>query len=390
MRPRVFARIMTALTLSHLTVNIVRRFAYPFLPAISRILGVPLIEVQNVVAVQAGVGVLSPMLGGWLEPYSRKYVLIGTLLAMASVSALGVFLQGFVVFAVLMILLGIGKIVFQPTLIAYLGEKIAFSQRGRAVGISELSWSGSMLVAAPVAGFLLAGANGLQWVFGLLALSFLLGALLLWFWLPHDKPIHADNMDRGALAIIPVLKRNPRALGALFYSFFLVIAIEMFFINYGAFMEISFGLMLTALGAVSVVIALAEMSGGLGVIGIADRLGKKRFTLFGAFGVMVMLAALPLIATNLWLALLGLFILFFFTETAIVASLALYTEVVPEARNVFMSANVGVHSVGRLTGAMLGAWLYPLLGDFVLLGLASAGVGALSVLCLWFFVTVEG
>jgi DHA1 family inner membrane transport protein len=390
--PRTFVELMSALTLSHLTVNIVRRFAYPFLPAISRLLGVPLVEVQNVVALQAGVGVFSPALGGWLEPYSRKRVMIGMLIIMALFSFLGVLVDGFMVFAIVMIILGIGKIVFQPALMAYLGEKVSFQRRGMAVGISELSWPLAMLVAAPVTGFLLGGDNGLRWVFALMTVSFIFGAILLQVFLPYDQP-HPDakeSADAGIGAIFPVLKRNPHAIGALMYPFFLVIANEMFYINYGTFMEISFELVLTALGAVSVVIAFAEMTGGFGVIGLSDRIGKRRFTLFGATGAALMYLILPLLSSNLILAMAGLFVMFFFTEIAIVASLALYTEVVPEARNVFMSANVASHSIGRLVGGVIGAQAYALLGDFMLLGIVASLIGALAVFFLWYFVRIEG
>lgn len=388
-----FARIMTALTLSHLTVNIVRRFAYPFLPAISRILGVPLVDVQNVVALQAGVGVFSPIFGGWLEAYSRKRVLMMTLVAMAFISLWGVFLTGFAVFAIVMLLLGAGKIIFQPTQMAYLGDTIRYQRRGLAVGITELSWPLSMLASAPVVGFLLGGQNGLQLVFALLSLSFVLGVLLVWRWLPPDTaPSDAapsDTAPTGIGAIIPVLRRQPRAFGALLYPFFLVIANEIFYINYGTFMEISFGLLLTALGTVSIVIALAEMSGSFSIIALADRVGKRRFTLFGASGAAVMYVLLPLAVDSLVLAMVGIFVMFFFTEIAIVASLALYTEIVPHARNVFMSANTASHSIGRLVGAILGAQAFAWLGDFQAMGWVAAGIGALAVVCLWVFVDAD-
>ena len=69
-----------ALTLSRLVVNIGRRFAYPFLPEISRQLSVPLSDVQNVLAGANGVGVASPLFGPLSDRYGRKRVIAAGLI----------------------------------------------------------------------------------------------------------------------------------------------------------------------------------------------------------------------------------------------------------------------------------------------------------------------
>ena len=165
-----------------------------------------------------------------------------------------------------------------------------------------------------------------------------------------------------------------------------VCANEIFFINYGVWMEESFGLVLAALGAVTTVIAIAEISGEFVVIGIADRVGKRPLTILTTGVAAACYVVLPSLSESLPLTLVGLFVLFLCVETSIVASIALFTEVLPDARAVMMSANVGAHSLGRLTGGTLGGLLYASDVNFVTMGLLAAGIGATATVCLWIMV----
>ena len=67
-------------------------------------------------------------------------------------SVLGAVFADYGVFVVVMFSFGIGKIIYDPTFQAYLGDLVPFGRRARVMGISELSWALSLVVAAPVAG----------------------------------------------------------------------------------------------------------------------------------------------------------------------------------------------------------------------------------------------
>jgi len=374
------------LTFARLIIQMTRRFPYPFLPAISRQLGVPLDSVQNVMAVNAGVGVGSPLLGPIGERYGRKRVMMGTLVLMAITSILGAAAPQFALFAGAMIAFGVVKMVFDPAITAYIADHVPYERRGTVIEITELSWAGSLLVAAPLAGFLL-GASGLQSVFLMLLAASLIALFAVYRFLPADHP-SGDAIPRGItpMATWRALRSDPVTFRALAYAMLLVIANEIFFINYSAYMESTFGLALTALGTVTVVIAVAEVCGEFAVIGLADRFGKRRVALIGVGVSSVGYILMPLLSFSLPLTLALIFVIFFAIESAIVASLPIFTEILPDARAIMMSSYVGAESFGRLVGAALGGWLYITLSNFGAISAITTAIALCSWFMLWRFV----
>ncbi len=373
------------LTFARLVVNMTRRFPYPFLPEISRQLSVPLDTVQNVMAVNAGVGMTSPLLGALGERYGRKRVMMGALVAIILASVLGAVMPQFWLFAGVMIVFGVAKMIFDPVMSAYIADHVPYARRGAVVGITELSWAGSLLVIAPIAGYLL-GASGLQSVFIVIAVFNMIALAAVFKYLPADHP----TGDQAPRSITPAetwraLRANPAAFGALGFSLLMVIANETFFINYAAYMESTFSLALTALGTVTIVVAAAEVCGELSVAGFADRFGKRRVTLIGACVSSVCYIILPLFSSSLPLTLVMVFLIFLALETAIVASIPLFTELLPNDRAIMMSALVGVNSFARLAGGVFGGWLAVTLGNFAIICAIVTGIALVSVFLMWRF-----
>ena len=383
-RYQAFIRMIAVLTLTRLVINMTRRFAYPFLPEIARQYNVGLPAVQSVMSFQAGIGVTSPLFGPLGERFGRKRVMQATLILMALISVLGAIVPGFPIFAIVMLVYGFGKMIFDPAMLAYLGDRVAYERRGLAIGITELSWAGSLIIAGPVTGILLE-LSGIQLILMILGFLLLGFTLAIERFLVQDEPTHINRRFNLSQAW-QTIRANPAAQGALLFSFLHVCANEIFFINYGVWMEESFGLVLAALGAVTTVIAIAEISGEFVVIGIADRVGKRPLTILTTGVAAACYVVLPSLSESLPLTLVGLFVLFLCVETSIVASIALFTEVLPDARAVMMSANVGAHSLGRLTGGTLGGLLYASDVNFVTMGLLAAGIGAAATVCLWIMV----
>lgn len=371
--PASLPRLLSSITLARLVVNVCRRFAYPFVPALARGLGVSPAAVQGAIAVQGGVGVLSPLFGPLAERFGRRRVMLGALLLMAAAAAAGAARPSFGSLAAVLALFGAGKMIFDPAMQAYVGDRVPYARRGLAMGVIETSWAGALFVAAPLAAWLL-GAGGVRAVLlawaGLLLAAF---AVLAAF-LPGDRPAGRTRAAgvTGPLAAWRILRGSRAALGGLGYSLLLVVANELFFINYGLWLERSFGLALAALGTVTLTVAAAEVAGEGIVIAFADRLGKRRLALWGAWLSAPAYLALPLLGNTLPAALAALFLVFLCVEVSIVASLPLFTDVLPGARAVMMSGNVGAHALGRLLGAAAGGALYAALRDFRVVGLAAA------------------
>ncbi|MYE80130.1 MAG: MFS transporter, partial [Chloroflexi bacterium] len=369
-------RSILAIVFARLVINVSKRFAYPFVSAIAGAFAVSAVHVQNVIALTNSAGMASPLLGTLSEHFGRKRVMVGALLMMTVMSLLGALFAEWGLFVLVMFALGVGKIIYDPTFQAYLGDVIPFSRRARVMGFAELSWALSLVIAAPVTGFLLE-ASSLQAVFLFLAVLLGLGALAVWLFVEadHDPQNQSQRLRLiNPLAAMRRVSRHPPARFALLYSLCLTIAHETFFINYGLWMEDSFDLMLTALGALTILIAIAEILGEFIVIALADRLGTKRTATTGMLIAAICFFLIPSLSHSLPLAMLGIFVLFVSVEAAIVSALPLFTEVMPDARAVMMSANQGAHSLGRVLGAALGASIYQVSGgDFAIIG-AFAGV----------------
>jgi predicted MFS family arabinose efflux permease len=122
-------------------------------------------------------------------------------------------------------------------------------------------------------------------------------------------------------------------------------------------MEQSFGLSLASLGLASAVIGGAEISGELVVGWAVDHFGKRPVIITtGALTALTYLV-MPLTQSSLTLALVGLFVVFFFFEITLVGGIPLMTELAPKARGVVMATGLAASGLGRAGGA----WIGPLL-----------------------------
>lgn len=379
-------RSILAIVFARLVINVTKRFPYPFVSAIGDTFNVSASNIQNVIALTNGSGLLSPVLGTISEHYGRKAVMVSMLVLMTGMSLLGALFADYGIFVVVMFSFGVAKIIYDPTFQAYLGDVVPFSRRGRVMGISELSWALSLVVAAPVAGFLLENAN-LQAVFVFLALCLASGTAALWVFVEPDQLPDGSHQRIGIinpLAAMRMVSAHPSAIFALSYTLCLTLAHEIFYINYGLWMEDAFGLVLTALGTITIVIAIAEIIGEFIVIGFSDRLGTRNTSMYSMLIAAVCFFIIPALSFSLPLAMFGIFVMFISIETSIVSAIPIFTELLPKSRAVMMSANMGVHSLGRVIGAALGAVIYGSSGgNFFSVGLVAAGLGVLAFVIMW-------
>ena len=57
--------------------------------------------------------------------------------------------------AAALVMYGLSKVLFDPSLHAFLGDAVPYSERARAIGIIELSWSSAWLLGVPTSGYLI-------------------------------------------------------------------------------------------------------------------------------------------------------------------------------------------------------------------------------------------
>jgi predicted MFS family arabinose efflux permease len=141
--------------------------------------------------------------------------------------------------------------------------------------------------------------------------------------------------------------------------------------------------MLTALGIATITIGIAEGIGELVVALGGDRLGKRNLALYGALLAGIGFLIVPTLTQSLGVALTGIFVVFVLIEASIVASITLFTELLPEARAVMMSANISASASGRLLGALVGGVVLNLTDSFVVVGAVTMVIVLVGCAFMW-------
>ncbi|HEX9796677.1 MAG TPA: MFS transporter [Anaerolineales bacterium] len=383
-RPARLRVQLAAFSATRTVVNSGFRMVYPFLPALARGLGVDLQAMALAVTARSVLGVFSPFLGSLADVRGRRWGMVAGLVIFG-IGSLIVPLRPIypVVIGALLISM-VGKLIFDPAMQAYLGDRVAYAQRGLAIAVTELGWSFSSLIGIPLIGWLME-ARGWSAPFPWLALLAFSSALLLWRLIPQDRP---DPRKGSTLySKFGLVLRNRSALAGLSVGFLTTAGNESVNIMYGAWMEVSFGLQLAALGAATAVIGLSELLGEGMVAGLADRLGKQRIVALAILGNALAGPALLALGTNLTGALIGLFFFYLTFEIVIVGLIPMMTQIVPAARATVLASNVAGLSLGRAVGATAG----PILFSYGLLANATAAtlVDLLALVALLGFVRID-
>lgn len=342
-------------SLARTLINIGFRMVYPFLPTLARGLKVDVQSIALAITARSSLGLAAPFVGSLGDSLGRKRSMILGLLTF-SIGFLAVIVWPTypTLFAAL-ILGALGKILFDPSMQAYLGDRTTYQQRGRAIAITELGWSGASLFGLPLVGWLIA-RSGWTTPFPLLGLFALGMAFWLFRTLPADPS--ASSTRRRFGSAVQSIREHPSALAALSIAFLISLSNEAVNIIYGLWLESAFGLKVIALGAASAVIGLAELGGEGMVALITDRLGKRNAVISGTLAITVACLALPALGTTTIGALIGLFIFYIVFEFTFVSLIPMMTELVPSARATLLAFTIAASALGRAVGAQAGAFLF--------------------------------
>jgi len=368
-------------TLCRLVLNTARRFAYPFAPALSRGLGVPLTAITSLIAVNQATAVLGLFFGPLADRLGyRLMMLTGMTLLVTGMFAGGLF-PFYGVILIALFWAGLGKSMFDPALQAYVSERVPFHRRGLAIGFLEYSWAGSTLLGIPLIAVLI---DRLGWR----APFFVMGGLGILGILALSILIEKTGQKKSSGQSLPIfrgawqqLMRERAALGALSYSFWISVANDNLFVVYGAWLEKQFGLSIMALGLGTAVIGIAELAGESITAALADRLGLKRSVIGGLAACIICYSILPFMNQTLGMALTGLFFLFLTFEFTIVTGLSLFTELVPASRATMMASYLAAGGVGRVVGALIGGPIW-LAGGIYATAQVSAAISGLALVSL--------
>jgi DHA1 family inner membrane transport protein len=364
-----------------LVLNTARRFTYPFAPVLSRELGVPLTAITSLIAVNWSTSLLGIVFGPVADRFGyRKMMIIG--LALLAVGMLaGGFFPFYGIMIIALFLAGMGKIIFDPAVQAYISERVPYQRRGMAIGFIEISWAGSTLIGIPLIALLIDKVGWRSPFFAMGAMG-IVGVLAMVAFFPKIEK--AESQPAAALPfakLMQILLKDKPSLGAMGYVFFFSAAIDNLFVVYGAWLEKAFDVGIVALGLGTSVIGVAELIGEIMVATISDRFGLKRVVTLGAGLCILTYALLPFVAQSFALALTGLFIHFLIFEFTIISSVALCTELRPDMRATIIAGFFAAAGLGRIVGALAGGPIW-LAGGIVATGMISAGITVLALVSL--------
>lgn len=358
-------------------INTMYRMIYPFLGVFARGLGVNLAELSLALTARSIIGTFGPFAAIVADKRGRRF---GMLLG------LGVFTAGVAVvvywptlagLTIALVMSTMGKYIFDPSMQAYIGDRVPYERRGLAIAITEFGWSLAFILGMPLIGFVIS-RNGWMAPFPLLAL---LGALmfgLLYFILP--KSGHRPDPDATVFSNVRIVLVSAPALAGLSIGLWASAANEVVNLIFGVWLEDAFALKIVALAGASAVIGFAEL-GGEGLVALfVDRLGKHRSVAIGLVANSGSALLLPLLGRTSAGALVGLFLFYITFEFTLVSIIPMMTEVLPAARATVMAFNVAGESLGRAIGAPMAPFLYSYGFPVVALGAVAFNLIALLAL----------
>src|SRR5688572_202315 len=339
--------------------NTAHRMVYPFLSVFARGLGVEIQTFSLLMTARSLVGAMSPLLAPIADRRGRKF---GMLMGL-SFFVFGMFIvaiyPSFWTLAIALMFAMVGKFIFDPSMQAYFGDRIAYEKRGTALAVTEVAWSFAFIFGIPIVGFLI-DRFGWSAPFPIFTMLGLLAFFIVWKIVPHEDQHHEPvaNSDDGFRAVFT----SKTAITGISIALFASVANELVYVIFGVWLEDSFGLKIIALAGASAVIGISELSGEGLVALTTDRLGKQLALTLGLVGNAIALIFLPILGQTQIGALIGLFFFYITFEYVMVSHIPMMTELVPSARATMLSLNVTGHAIGRAIGALLAAFIYQQFG----------------------------
>jgi predicted MFS family arabinose efflux permease len=338
--------------------NTMHRMVYPFLAVFARGLGVDVATLSFIVTARSFIGIFAPVLGSIADPRGRRFgMLLGVLLSIAAMSLVAIY-PSLLTFSLALLLAILSKYLFDPSMQAYLGDRVSYEKRGTALALIETSWSLAFIVGIPLMGYLIS-RFGWNVPFPLLAGLGLVIFVVIWWMVPD---VHHSQPTTASVKNISAVLTNIPALAGIFIAIWASAANELVNLIFGVWLEDSFGLKIAALAGASAVIGLSELSGEGLVALTTDRLGKPRALALGLTANILAALLLPIIGRTAIGALMGLFLFYITFEYVMISHIPLMTEIMPGARATLLSFNVAGHSLGRVIGALAATFIYQRFG----------------------------
>lgn len=344
---------LVALTAAKVVSNTALRWVGPFLPTLERAFSTSTGTLTGIMGVCELGGLSTVATGHALDRgHERRVFVLGLVAVVASsLVALGGSSTTFAISYAILIL-GVGNLTVAGH--AWIGHRIPFAARGRAIGVFETSWAIALLVGAPVLALLISTV-GWRGPYVLLAIgSAIAAAAVLALVAPGSGSATTDRSERAPLprtAWAPMVASAATAAGGLGT-----------FVVSGTWLDDAHGLSTGGLGLVAAGFGLVELVSSTSVAGFGDRIGARRSVLaglglFGA-GLVAMFAS----GDSRTVAIGGLLVFLTGFEFGFVSSLTLVTEAAPLARGRAIGLSNAMGTTARAGAVFLSGQLYEAYG----------------------------
>ncbi len=371
---------LATLVASRFVLNTIFRIVYPLVPFLALHFGVTQATASTLITVQVSLGLIS-LSAGWFGDrigYRRTMVFgLGcTLIGVLGVVAAPTF--GWLLLAYG--LCGVGGALYYPAMQTYLSAISTYEQRGRAIGVVELSWALAGLVAIPPLLRMIKAQDSLQGVFGLLAIG-VVAVLAATLMLLPDEYAAVGTAPVVRTSMLEVL-RQPVVFALCTFLFLAIGGNELLYVAQASWATERFNASTADLGTAVLVFGIGELGGSLLSTLFTDRLGKRRAVLLGFSLAALVYLLLPIISST-WAGYLGAYALYGITfEFAIVAAITLASTVSAHSRGTVLALTIVSIQIGRTLGASAAV---PLLnaGSIIANSMVAALVVALGVWVAW-------
>lgn len=361
---------LALLTGAKIVSNTALRWVGPFLPTLERAFSTSTGTLTSVMGVCELGGLTTAATGSALDRGHERRIFVLGLLAVSASSlvALGGSVTTFAISFALLVL-GVSNLTVAGH--AWIGHRIPFAERSRAIGVFEMSWAIALLVGAPLLAILI-GWVGWRGPYVFLAVASAAAALAVGVLVRPGVPVRVDRSERHAP--LPRTAWAPMVASAATAAAGLGI-----FVVSGAWLDDAHGLSTGGLGVVAAAFGLVELGSSGTVAAFGDRIGARRSVIVG---IAVLGAGVGVMATSgdsRLAAIAGLLLFLTGFEFAFVSSLTLVTEAAPAARGRAIGISNAIGTVARAGAVILSGQLYEIVGMSGSLSMAGTAGGVALV-----------
>ena len=367
------AQLLT-LTAAKTVSNTALRWVGIFLPTLEQAFGTTTGTMTSIMGVAELGGLTTSLTGPTLDRGHERTVIAISMAAIgvSSTVALGGSVWTFAIGYALLVL-GVGNLTAAGH--AWIGHRVAYNVRSRAIGAFETSWAFALLIGAPIMAVLI-DHFGWRGPYVALIVASSIGAGAVWLLVPRGVP-SADHGSTpqgrlSASAYIPMVASASTAAAGLGL-----------FVVSGTWLDDAHGVSTAGLGAIAALFGCVELIASTGVAALADRLGVRRSV---AAGLVVLAIGIVVIATsgdsNL-VAVAGLAIFLIGFEYGFVSSLTLVSEAAPDARGKAIGVSNSIGTLARGGAVLLSGQLYEAFGINGSLTMSACAAALAMVLIVW-------